>query len=917
VTPPTASFIGRSADRARLEAVLPRLHQGLSAALIVSGDAGIGKTQLLQQLLQRATDLQTITISGYEAEVRLGFAALHRFLAAQLDRLDQLPAPQRDALAIAFGLASGRAPDRFLVGLASMTLLEQAARERPLLCVIDDVQWVDQDSLDTLAFVARRLDAEGVGMVFGLRDSGQTPSGLVGIPQHRLAPMLDQDMRSMLSQATPISPTPDVTARLINESDGNPLALLEYVGSLSPEQLAGVGALPPALPVGERLTAVFSQQIEGLPGSTRQLLLVLAAAGVDEVEVVSEACARLGIGPDAIEAAVRTSVVETQPFLAFRHPLIRSVVYEGAGPEQLQSVHAALAEVAEELGLDDTAAWHLACATSGPDEHLAARLERAAARARDRGGYAAQATLLTLAARRTIEGSDGYVRRLLAAAHTHVIAGNGQEAVQLLEGWKLSGSAGAQLEAQRVEAFLEAHNYRGGQEANMLLSAANRLPPQELDLARKLLQGALLAALETRERTLAVTLWEVATELLRNPLPPGREPTDMDRLHDALAVRCVAGYRSAAPLLRETLQDLQRSSITSENSVPFLTWLAMEDLWDDEFASTTWATMTAADQAKGAWERAWIGLGSSGTTEARHGNFQVAQELFDEATSLCVSIGGSSQQMWAVLAEFGAWRGREAQTRAMAASMIDDWSEQRWYGSMANFARMALTVLELSLGHYADALEQASHVARSDPPGHGSRVLPDLVEAAVRTGDQRTAREALDELTLRATAAGTPWALGVLARSRALVLGTSAAAEREYEVALRLLGETPLKTESARTQLVYGEWLRRRKRRKDAREQLTLARNAFADMGARTFTRRATGELVATGLTPTATPAAEPSVLTPQEQRVAERAAQGMTNAEISEELFLSASTVDYHLSKVFRKLEITSRRRIKDKLAG
>lgn len=386
-------------------------------------------------------------------------------------------------------------------------------------------------------------------------------------------------------------------------------------------------------------------------------------------------------------------------------------------------------------------------------------------------------------------------------------------------------------------------------------------------------------------------------------------------MHDALAVRCTAGYQSAAPLLHDVLQNLRRSAHPSEPFATLLRWMVMEDLWDDEFASTTWATMTVDDQAHGAWRSAWMGLGSMGTTEARHGNFEAAQAFFDEAASLSMSLG-YSQQIWAVLAEFRAWQGHEAETRSMTAAMIDEWSTSRRYASMANFARLALTVLELGLGRYADALDQAHRVAQDDPPGHGSRVLPDLVEAAVRTGDARTARDTLDELTVRATAAGTPWALGVLARSRALVLDTSAAAEQEYQTALALLGATRLRTETARTQLVYGEWLRRRKRRRDAREQLGSAQAAFAGMGATAFAHRAAGELVATGLAPIASPAVQPSALTPQERRVAELAAQGMTNSEIAEQLFLSNSTVDYHLSKVFRKLEITSRRRIKDQLA-
>ena len=908
-------FIGRSADRNRIEALLPRLHDGLSAALVVSGEAGIGKTRLLRHLVQRAEDVQTITISGYEAEVRLDFAALHRLLATQLDRLDQLPAPQRDTLATVFGLAAGPAPNRLLVGLAAMTLLEQAARQRPLLCVVDDIQWVDQETMDVLAFVARRLDAEGIGMVFGLRSSGQPPVGLAGIPQHRLAPMSEEDMRSLLSGVAATPPAPDVSVRLVTESAGNPLALLEYLRSLSPAQLAGTAALPAALPVGELLTAVLARQITGLPGPTRRMLLVLSAAGHDESATVLEACARLGIGPDAIGPAVTASVVETRPYLAFRHPLIRSAVYEGAKPAELRSVHAALAEVAQDRGSVDAAAWHWACATSGPDEPVAAGLERAAARARVRGGYAAQATLFTLAAQRSVVDSDEYGRRLIAAAEAHISAGNGTRAEQLLAGWTPTGSMGARLDVVRVEAAQEARDYRSGTEASMLLTAANKLSADELDLARRLLRGALHAALETRDLTVGVTLQEVAQALLHRPLPPGRDSTVPDRMHDALAVRCVAGYQTAAPLLHGALRHLREPTAAREPSGTFLQWLIIEDLWDDGLASTTWAEMAVVHQAEGAWASAWMDLACSAASEARHGRFESAQGLFDEAESLCVATRVNSQMLWTVLVEFYAWQGLETETRSTAATMLGDWSVSRRYGAMANYARLALTVLELGLGRYSDALAQAVPVARDDPPGHGSRILPDLVEAAVRADDHRLARDTLAELTVRATAAGTPWALGVLARSRALALDTSAAAEQEYHTALRLLGTTSLKTETARTQLVYGEWLRRRKRRRDAREQLSQAQAAFAGMGAMAFARRASGELVATGLEPIASPAVEPSALTPQERRVAELAAEGMTNSEIAEQLFLSNSTVDYHLSKVFRKLEITSRRRVKDKL--
>jgi DNA-binding CsgD family transcriptional regulator len=917
VTSPTVpSFVGRAADRDRLAAVLRQLHGGLSAALVLSGDAGIGKTQLLRRTVDDAGDIQTIMVSGYESEIGLGFAALHRLVLPLLGDLSELPAPQREALAVAFGLESGTPPNRFLVGLATMTLLERTARDGPLLCVVDDVQWVDQETLDTLAFVARRLDAEGVGVILGLRSSGLVPAGLSGIPEHRLPPMSEQDMRSLLSAAARTRPAPQVAARLITESEGNPLALLEYAASLSPERLAGTAELPPALPVGERLSTGFAAQIARLPGPTRQLLLVLAAAGPDDTGAVSETCRRLGIGPDAGIPAVRDSILSAQPRLVFRHPLIRSVAYDSAGLAAQRRVHAVLAGVAADRRFADAAAWHRAYATPGPDEDVAAQLEVTAARARERGGYAAEANFLTLAAQRSIAGTDDHTRRLLAAARANIVAGHGMQAEQLLDGSDARGTVGARIEAARVEAILLSNDPRHAGAPAMLMKAAGDLPAEEIDLARQLLCSALRAAVGSRELTVGTSLREVAQALLSRPRPAGREPAPVDLLYEGLATRCALGYRPAVTVMREALRQLARQQdVAAAQSVPLLTWLVMEDLWDDEFESTTWTEMTASNRMRGALPSVWVGLGSSAITEARHGNFDTAQALFDEAISLSVAVGAHSQVAWSVLTEFRAWQGREAETRSMADTLIREWTGERRYGSSTNFALLALTVLDLSLGHYAAALAHAKTVALDDPPGHGSRILPDLIEAASRAGDDAAAGEALDELTVRARAAGTPWALGLLTRSRAVALSGSAEAGPHYEEALHLLDATPLRTETARTQLLYGEWLRRRKRRKDAREQLSAALSAFTGMGATIFAQRTALELAAAGARPVATAQAQRPALTPQERRVAELAAHGMTNSEISERLFISYSTVDYHLSKVFRKLDITSRRRLRDTL--
>ena len=913
------AFVGRAADRDRLAAILQQVREGLSAVLVLSGDAGIGKTQLLRWTVDSAADVRTLLVSGYEAEIGLGFAALHRLLQPFLGYLPELPGPQRGALGTAFGLTSGPVPNRFLIGLGAMAVLQRAALKEPLLCAVDDAQWIDQESLDTLAFVARRLDAEGFGLILAVRTDGQLPRTLAGIPEHRLAPMPERDMRSLLYARASTPPAPHVAARLITESEGNPLALLEYLASLSPERLAGTADIPAALPISDRLCASFAAQIVRLPSAARQLLLLLAAAGPNATDIVAEAGQQLGVGPEAAVPAMRQSLLSDQPGLVFRHPLIRSVVYDSAGLVAQRQVHAHLAAAATTCGYPDAAALHRAYAAADPNEGVAAQLEAAAARARDRGGYAAEASFLTLAVQHSNPGSSDHTRRRLAAARANIIAGHGAQAEQLLAGTEEHGETGARIAAERVEAILLSNDSRHPAAPVMLMKAASDLPSGSTELARQLLSSALRAAVGSRELTVGTSLPQIAEALLDQPWPPpGRPGTPVDFIYQALATRFARGYSAAIPAMREALRRVaEEPDFAAAQSVPLLIWLLMEDLWDDEFESTAWPQLTEANWKRGALPSVWVGLASSAVTSWRHGQFDTAEALFDEAVGLSVAVGAHQQVSWSVLTEFRAWQGREGETRSMADTLILEWTGQRQYGSSTNFALMALTVLELSLGRYGAALRHARRVADDDPPGHGSRVLPDLIEAAVRSGETTSAETALAALASRTAASGTPWALSLRARSEALVLGASAEAETRYEEALHRFGATPLAAELARTQLLYGEWLRRRRRRRDACEHLTAALTAFTRMGAELFARRAAQELSAAGGSQPETVRDRRSALTAQERRIADLAARGLTNAEISEQLFISESTVDYHLSKVFRKLGISSRRRIRDKLGS
>jgi DNA-binding CsgD family transcriptional regulator len=617
------ALVGRGGDCGALDELVEAVRQGRSRSLVIVGEPGIGKTRLLRYAAQAADGVRTVSIAGVESELRLGFAALHRMLVPFLDRISLLPAPQRDALGSAFGLAAGPPADRFLVSLSVLTLLADAAAEQPLIWLVDDAQWLDRESLEVLGFVGRRLYADSIGLLFGAREAAPGLAALDGLPTRHLRGLEPAAARALLATNISGSLNARVAARIIAETGGNPLALQELARQLTPGQLAGRAPLPPRLPAGRHLHGHFLRQVKMLPPAAGSFLLLASAASSDDPAALWRAAALLGLGPDAADPAVARDIVSVDPRLAFRHPLIRSAVYEGARSADRRRVHDALATIASQDGYPDQAAWHRAAATVVPDEDVAADLERSADRA---------------------------------------------------------------------------------------------------------------------------------------------------------------------------------------------------------------------------------------TTE--------------------------------------------------------QWGHERGAAVLGFFALIGLTVLELSLGCYVEALTWAMRIYDDDPPGFGNRILPEIVEAGTRGGDIGAARAALSRLADRAAASGTPWALGVLARSRAL-LAPDADAEAFYRAAIAHLTQTSVRTELARAHLLYGEWLRRQKRRKDARSQLRTARDMFDAMGAAAFARRARAELLAVGDS-SHQPAEQPGPdLTPQEAQVSRLAAAGATNAEIATHMFVTTSTVEYHLSKVFRKLNITSRRQL------
>ncbi|MEY9968808.1 DNA-binding CsgD family transcriptional regulator [Streptacidiphilus sp. MAP12-16] len=922
--PEPSPLLGRDQECLAIDELIARVRDGLSGVLVLSGEAGIGKTRLLGYAAKSAADLQVAAVVGVETESQLAYAALHRLLLPLLDRLDRLPGPQLEALGSAFGLVAGPPADRFLAGLATLTLLSEVVRDGPLMCLVDDAQWLDRESLEALAFVGRRLHADGIGLVLCARDGHPAASPLDGLPAVRLTGLSDADAARLLSSMrvapyasaaeSPGRPAPSpvvlrtasVTSLIIAETGGNPLALIEFAGGLTDNAL-------PAAPVprlGPRLEAHFQRQVDALPDSTKSLLLVLSVARSDDPAVLWRAAAALGLPAHALDAAVANGILAVDRHPVFRHPLIRSAVHSGALPAELRRVHQALAEATDREAAPDRRAWHLAEAVVGLDEELAAELERVADRARGRGGYAAQAAFLLRAAELTPE-PQVRAERYFAAAQAHLFIGEAAVVQPMLDQAESGPSTPVtRATAQRLRATLEWFDGRIQAAPTILMAAARDVIAYDEPLARDMVFEALSAGMMTREHTAGMTLEDLARQALAMPWDRSRPSAVSDVLIDAYCTRIAEGYAPAMPKLRAAVETLRTTELV-DTAVPLavLGLIGAEDLWDDDAHRAVVGRFAAASREQGAVHALATVLNTVAVNEIWAGRLSGAEACFDEADEIFGSVVnmpfGASHRV-----ELRAWQGREADLRTGAKSAIGVWGDQLGYAVMACHAHYALTIWALGAGRYQEALTWARLGFENDVPGQGNRLLPDVVEAAVRAGDPATASAALARLAARAPLSSTPWALGVLARSRALMADDDEA-EGLYEEALKQLGTTTLATELARAHLLYGEWLRRRQRRTEARTQLRTAYEMFIDIGASGFAERARVELLATGEHARKRSAQADYDLTAHEKQVAALAAGGSTNTEIATRLFITASTVEYHLNKVFRKLGITSRRQL------
>jgi DNA-binding CsgD family transcriptional regulator len=905
-------LLGRRSECAVLSQLVVSVRTGQSRSLVVRGEAGVGKSALLEYLTQQASGCAVARATGVGSEMELAYAGLQQLCAPFLDRLEGLPGPQRDALGSAFGLRDGEAPDRFLVGLAVLSLLTDVAEDRPLVCIVDDAQWLDTASAQALTFVARRLGAESVGLVFAERE----PFGerhFEGLPELILFGLNDPEARELLARVVTGPLDERVRDRIVAETSGNPLALLELPRGRTLAELAGGFGLANGPALSGRIEQAFRERLATLPSSTRLLLLVAAAEPVGDPVVVWRAAAELGIGPNAAAPGTAAGLVNFGAQVRFRHPLVRSAVYGAALPEERQHVHRALAEATDPDADPDRRAWHRANATTGLDEDVAAELQHSAGRARARGGLAAGAAFHERAVELTPDPRRR-ARRALLAANVKYQAGASDAALQLLA-LAQAGPLGEleRARAQLLHAQITFAMTRGSDAPPLLLEAAKRLEPLDPSLARETYLEAFAAAFSADRLVRGGGAADVAAAVLAADWEPSTRPCDL--LLDGLALLTCEGYAAAAPALKVALHAFRSERLSDEDELRWL-WLAnriARSLADDE----AWDELTARHlelaRRAGAFSALPVALTDRVLVELFSGRIGVATSLAAESEAVVEATGGHATLRTSLV--LANWRGWDTDAVALIEARRQDvlrrgeglWLAANDWGSAIRYN---------GLGRYQEALaaaERAAEAARGLGPSIW--LLAELIEAAPRCDQSERATGPLAQLAEIAHAAGTDWALGTHARAAAL-LAEGEAAERLYREAIKRLSRVRTRATLARAHLLYGEWLRREHRRVDAREQLRVAHAMLSEMGMEAFAERARRELLATGETVRKRTVETLDELTPQELQVARLAAGGQTNSEIGVQLFLSHRTVEWHLSKVFGKLGISSRKQLRSALS-
>jgi DNA-binding NarL/FixJ family response regulator len=903
-------ILSRRTERAAIDRVLDAVRSGLSGTLVLRGGPGVGKSTLLRYAVEAAQDLRVSSIAGVESETSMEFAGLHQLLIPCLPQLDELPAPQRGALAVAFGQEAGPPPEQFLVGLAALTLLSRAAEAQPLLCIVDDAHWLDPESAQVLGFVARRLCADRVGLIVGVGEPAVQPA-FEQLPTITVDGLPDAEARELLCSVAGGVLNAQAVDRILTETRNNPLALVELGTQYTAEQLSSRAVQPEPLPLGQRLQEHFLRQVRSLPPGAQAFALLAAADPAGDRGPLWRVAAQAGIDPDVASVATAKAGVLEFPgsSVRFRYPLLRSAVYHGASTVDRREAHRAWSDE----GHPDVRAWHLAAATVLPDEELAAELQRTAGRAGIRGGYAASAALLRRSADLTPDDARR-AEREVALAEARLMGGDPAGAQDTLGGAlpRLTGTT-ARAEAQRLEGAIRFAQGNAAEAARILASAAQAFADDDR-MARDTMLMAMQAAIwagpaQTREIARAARVF---------PAIPQASASVADLLLDGYSARFTLGYQASVQPFRAAVAALRADDLDPAVGLRWfaLGTIAAGSLWDDQATfdlSDRWVKMA---RAAGAFTTLPVALAFNAFSESMAGHFREAETkwaLMQELLTMSSGPGvlGVNSGNGLLL----AYRGHLAKAREAGLAQVRESAAQGQDGP-ADIARYIVAMAGLLGGDHTEAMSYAQTVIDNDPAGTAEVILPELIEAAVRAGDYEAASTAQKSLSEHAFAAATPWALGLQARCEAL-LAEGADAEGYYLESISQLRRCRMAIDLARTHLLYGQWLRRAKRRRDARHELRTAQNMFAAMGIATLAERAARELQATGETARKRTVETAVELTAQEAQVARLARDGLSNPEIGASLFISARTAQYHLGKVFAKLGISSRCQLARALPG
>ncbi|WP_030434652.1 helix-turn-helix transcriptional regulator [Actinoplanes subtropicus] len=900
-TVPEPGLRGRLRECEVLRRAVTDARDGTSQVLVLRGDPGSGKTALLDYFAGLLTDWHRLVAVGVESEMELAYSGLHQLCFPVLDHLGRLPAPRRDALAVVFGLSSGPPPDRFLVALATLTLLDEIAKDRPLACVVDDAQWLDQASAQVLAFVARRLLAEPIVLVCAAR-TGMGDAVLAGRPEMAVGGLGTEDSRALLL-ATMTGPIDTlVVDQIVAESHGNPLALLELPRTWTSYDLAGGYGLPDSRPVSSKVEQSYVQRLATLPLETQHLLLVAAAEPLGDRRLLEAAAAGLGIDLAAAAPATAAGLLRLTDRVQFAHPLVRSATYRSATPDQRQRVHRALAEVTNAGTDPDRRAWHRARAIKTANEDVAAELERSAGRAQSKGGIAASAAFLSRAAELTPDPSLRS-RRALGAAFAAVQAGGFETARTMLT----LATDGVVDELQRAQidllrAQLAFASSRGTEAPPLLLAAARRLEPLDPALARETYLDAFSAALFGARLNESVGVAEIAKAAEDAAGRIGPSPSAADLLLQGLIALAV-DYGTGVPACRAAVRRMAAGWTPPPGQLRRL-WqgcVVAIEIWDDEAAYVLAGRHVEIARRTGALSEVALALSSQTPVLVFCGELAAAAAAVAETRSVEEMTGISAAPYGDLIV--AAWQGRTEHADRLIAGTRDE-ATARGEGIGLAICAYTRAVLANGSGRYREAMAAAREAAGHREVVVENWALPELIEAASRAGEPRLAEASLARLTTKTRASGTDWALGVEARARAL-LSDGTAAEAHYRAAIDCLARTRMRADLARAHLLHGEWLRR----VDARRALETAYEMFTEMDLGQFAERARHELSATGATVRKRGGEASTELTPQETQIARLAADGQTNSEIGARLFISSRTVEWHLRKIYTKLGISSRR--------